>query len=263
MDNFNLLPVRVRYAKRGAARFISHLDLQRTFTKAITRAVLQLRGTAALETVYPVPHYTQGFNPRMKLVMALPLSLGTRSEYEVMDFWIRVDTCDDIGAIDVRAIHESPLPSSPQQSPLYNSDYYQRIHDALRAQLPPELEPLEAYAPETGFERIRSARYSIEVTSPTPDLQLLATTAFAGPVIVDKRTKRGEGQADIAQDILSIAVTATPSGIQLDATLAASPDRILNAEYIVKYLQSLDGVQIDSYAITRMELLDVNGCGFR
>lgn len=72
--------LRVRFAKTGMLRFISHLDLLRTMKSALIRARV------------PV-WYTEGFNPHPKLVFALPLSLGAESVCELLDVRIarRVD----------------------------------------------------------------------------------------------------------------------------------------------------------------------------
>jgi len=66
------LTVRLRFVKTGPLQYISHLDLQRTFGRILSRARLPL-------------WYTQGFNPHPKLVFALPLSIGCESECELAD----------------------------------------------------------------------------------------------------------------------------------------------------------------------------------
>jgi radical SAM-linked protein len=53
-------------------KYISHLDLLRTFTRAIHRADLPVR-------------YSQGFNPHQLITFSLPLALGTTSETEFVD----------------------------------------------------------------------------------------------------------------------------------------------------------------------------------
>lgn len=68
-------PVRVRFAKKGRAVYISHLDLNRCMSRALVRAGI------------PVWH-TQGFNPHPYITFALPLSLFFESECEVMDMKI-------------------------------------------------------------------------------------------------------------------------------------------------------------------------------
>ena len=64
---------RALFEKTGSAIYISHLDLMRAFQRAFKRASL------------PLTH-TQGFNPRPSVSIALPLSLGTESICELLDF---------------------------------------------------------------------------------------------------------------------------------------------------------------------------------
>ena len=64
--------VRVWFEKKGAVRYISHLDLTRNMARG-----LKLSGL-------PV-WYTEGFNPRIYMTYAMPLSLGVCGERECMD----------------------------------------------------------------------------------------------------------------------------------------------------------------------------------
>ncbi len=64
--------VRITFSKTGRARFISHLDLNRTMTRAVRRADLPI-------------WYTEGFNRHPYLTFASPLSLGYEGEQETMD----------------------------------------------------------------------------------------------------------------------------------------------------------------------------------
>ncbi len=64
---------RLLFEKTGRAIWISHLDLMRLFQRAFQRAGLNLK-------------HTQGFNPRPSVSIALPLSVGTSSCCELLDF---------------------------------------------------------------------------------------------------------------------------------------------------------------------------------
>lgn len=67
------MPVyRMMYAKEGPARYISHLDLLRTFERAARRAGLPIA-------------FTGGFNPHPKIAFAAPLAVGTAGEAEYAD----------------------------------------------------------------------------------------------------------------------------------------------------------------------------------
>lgn len=67
--------VRIWFNKKGKSRFISHLDLMRTMTRAIRRSKIPL-------------WYTEGFNPHPYMTFSLPLSLGMESICESMDIKI-------------------------------------------------------------------------------------------------------------------------------------------------------------------------------
>lgn len=62
----------VRFGKNPRLRFISHLDLQRFFQRALNRTGLPIA-------------FSQGFNPHPVMAFASALALGWTSEYEVLD----------------------------------------------------------------------------------------------------------------------------------------------------------------------------------
>lgn len=64
--------VRIRFHKGGDLRWISHHDLMRCFERMLRRAALPF-------------HFTQGFNPKPRLVFALALALGVVGREEVVE----------------------------------------------------------------------------------------------------------------------------------------------------------------------------------
>jgi radical SAM-linked protein len=64
--------VRLRFAKRGDLRLVSHHDVVRAFERMLRRAEL------------PVAH-SQGFNPRPKVVFPLSLALGIEGRREIVE----------------------------------------------------------------------------------------------------------------------------------------------------------------------------------
>lgn len=71
--------VRLRFKKTGNAKFISHLDLDRTMKTVLTRAKVKVE-------------HTHGYNPRPYLVFSLPTSVGTESLCEFLDIKVPEDT---------------------------------------------------------------------------------------------------------------------------------------------------------------------------
>ncbi len=73
-----LKTVRIIFSKTGRAKYISHLDLTRTMTRAVRRAEIPL-------------WYTEGFNRHPYLTFAAPLSLGYEGLQETMDLRLEED----------------------------------------------------------------------------------------------------------------------------------------------------------------------------
>lgn len=69
---------RMQYSKEGTARYLSHLDLLRSFERAGRRAGLPLA-------------FTKGFNPHPIISFAAPLGVGTAGEAEYADLELKVD----------------------------------------------------------------------------------------------------------------------------------------------------------------------------
>ena len=80
VENSGSYTIRFRFKKMGSLQYVSHLDLVRTMHKIVVRSRLPLK-------------YTEGFNPKPKMVFAAPLSIGTESLCEFLDLRLseRVD----------------------------------------------------------------------------------------------------------------------------------------------------------------------------
>ncbi len=85
--------LRIWFKKVGRAKYISHLDLMRSMTKAIKRSGLKV-------------WYTEGFNPHAYITFPLPLSLGIESESECVD--IRVEDGVTAWEVKERLFNEMP-----------------------------------------------------------------------------------------------------------------------------------------------------------
>ena len=67
--------IRVTFSKTDHMRYTSHLDVHRTWERTLRRARLPLA-------------YSQGFNPRPKINLAVALPLGFTSDCELVEFWL-------------------------------------------------------------------------------------------------------------------------------------------------------------------------------
>ena len=64
---------RLAFSKADTAKFISHLDLMRTFQRSFLRAGIHIK-------------HTEGFNPHAFVSIPLPLSVGYSSQCEILGF---------------------------------------------------------------------------------------------------------------------------------------------------------------------------------
>lgn len=67
--------VRITFAKQGPLKYISHLDLTRTWERVFRRAGLLLS-------------YSKGFNPRPRFQIAAALPVGVVGRAELLDVWL-------------------------------------------------------------------------------------------------------------------------------------------------------------------------------
>lgn len=74
------MKLRIKFAKRGAMKFVGHLDMMRYFQKAIRRAGIDIA-------------YSGGFSPHQIMSFAAPLGVGLESIGEYFD--IEVNTSKD------------------------------------------------------------------------------------------------------------------------------------------------------------------------
>ena len=214
------LTLRVKFKKMGSLQYISHLDLVRTMHKIIVRAKLPL-------------WYTEGFNPKPKMIFAAPLSIGTESMCEYMD--IRI--IDDIPPEEAMA--------------------------RLNANMTDEMQVLEAYYAQTKLTDLKWLSYKIEITTDnaSPSLaEACRTLLLSDEVIVEKKSKPREPTVttDIRPLIKSADCRFIDGVIVLDAVLSADASLFLNPEYVIKALKKGLGILSNPdltkeyYSITRL-----------
>ncbi len=116
--------VRIYFSKIGEAKYISHLDLMRCFSRAMTRAEIPL-------------WYTEGYNPRPYMNFAMPLSLGMEGSLEILD--IRTET--DIKNSEIKDRLNATLPRDI------------RIVDVTEPKKKAQLVAFSRYKIELGYEK--------------------------------------------------------------------------------------------------------------
>ncbi len=207
--------VRLGFTKTGKLQFISHLDLARTMSRVMVRAGVPI-------------WYTEGFNPRPKLVFALPLSIGTESVCEFVDFKITSEM--DLDEIARR----------------------------VGKQFAPEMKVTGVWTPKHKFTELSYSVYEIIIHSRklNENSAKEAEELFASPLMIIKKSKSGEREVDLSSFIKSIGVKKSQDALVINATLPCDSANYLNPEYIVSALAnklSIDFGEIETeyYSIMR------------
>lgn len=191
--------LRLRFEKTGRAVWISHLDLMHTMQRAFSRAGYALK-------------YSEGFNPHPQISIALPLSVGTASFCEIMDFRLREDA-------DLRELPARLTAVMPEG--IRVTDCYEQVNK------PALLKFLEIEG-------------SFEYDARDPDAMAKGLTAFyaQASVVITKKTKRGVGESDIRPAIREITFTAGEGEVRLHALISAQ-EPTLNPALLADALRQL------------------------
>ncbi len=202
-----MLPVRVFFKKRGNLKYISHLDLMRAVTRALMRSEL------------PVI-YTEGFNPHVKLVFALPLSIYQESEYEIFDI----------------AVEDGVT--------------YETVFQKLSAVFPAGFEIVKVASPVEKLKSLGFAKYRIELKTSLSKTDI--ENKLNGSLPVLKKTKSKTETVDIKPLIKEYSVSE--NGV-LEVTVVSTPQTVLNPSYVVASL----GEGVEDSKITRLCLYTSEG----
>lgn len=195
--------IRIKFAKTGKLRFISHLDLCRTLNSAFLRSGVPI-------------WYSQGFNPRPKMVFALTVSVGAESVAEYLD--IRI----------TREMSEAEIAK--------------RLQGALTS----DLQILEVYRPTSKLQEVAFSEYEIFTERPLdPDA---VAKALRQPMVVMVHGKKGDKEKDISGQIVSVDV----EGDRIRALLSAGQGDFLNPENMMKGLLTALGDPECLYLIRRI-----------
>lgn len=209
--------LRLRFTKTGRAIYLSHLDLMRTMQRAFLRAGIPIR-------------YSEGFNPHAILSIALPLSVGSASVCELMDFKLR----------SFMSLSEIPF----------------RLNRAL----PEGIRVLEAYEWERKFRDIKwldvDGVFEYDNCDPQAILPALSDFFAQDSLVVRKKSKKGEMDFDLAPALRSLSLEAEGERIHLKALVSAQ-EPTLNPELLPAALSQLVPALAPDFAyFTRRQIYD-------
>ena len=174
--------LRLRFEKTDRAVYVSHLDLMHTMQRAFSRAGYELK-------------YSEGFNPHPQISIALPLSVGTSSVCEIMDFRL----CHDVNIAEVPEKLSAVMPEGIKVLDCYELQNKVALLKYL------EIEGVFEYD-ERDAEQMRDA---------------LERFYAADEIVITKKTKRGMGESDIKPAIKEISFEAGEGFVKLHAIISA------------------------------------------
>ncbi|WP_455493507.1 TIGR03936 family radical SAM-associated protein [Eubacterium sp.] len=210
--------VRLRFSKTGQAKYISHLDTNRVFSRALARAKINL-------------WYTQGFNPRPYMSFSLPLSLGVESYCENVDLRILDDLTDE----EIKERMNNALPLGIRIVDVYED--FMDCHDIVYSDY---VYKFEFKDNETALKKIVAVLDSDEI--------LAQKKAKQGRRRILKET-------DIKQFIVKYNASIRDDNIVLNIRLLAGPDKNLNPTLLFDTIIRLIDMDYEWKSIGRISLL--------
>ncbi len=210
--------VRLRFSKTGQAKYISHLDTNRVFSRAFARAKINL-------------WYTQGFNPRPYMSFSLPLSLGVESYCENVDIRIIDDLTDD----EIKSRVNDALPLGIRIVDVY--DDFMDCHDIAYSDY---VYKFEFKDNELALEKIKAVLES--------DTIMAQKKAKQGKRRILKET-------DIKQFVVKYNISIRNDNIVLNIRLLAGPDKNLNPTLLFDTIIRLIDMDYEWKSIGRINLL--------
>ena len=219
---------RILFEKVGDAVYISHLDLMRVFQRAFRRAGILIR-------------HSQGYNPRAYVSIALPLSVGTESVCELLDFELAEGV--DVSLKEIPSLLNRSMPAGVRALEIWETGRKLRELTHLDAEL---LLEDDAGVPENAVAELEDF--------------------FCGdsPITVSKKTKSGPAEIDIRPMIMKLQLEPKSSRELRILCRVCAQNPSLNPALLGDAIAlHLPGLKPDFVRVKRLEIFDAGGTPFR
>ncbi len=192
-----IVSLRLKYSRADEAIWLGHLDMMRTFERAVRRAGI------------PVA-YSQGFNPRPRMAFALPIGVGLATEADLLDLLL-----------------QDGLEPDPAQLAVWQAD----LNDSLPAAI--QLVDLVLAPPGPSLmSQVRSASYRLKTAGLAEAASRLKQLG-EGPWLVKRQKKDKTSLLDIRPLLLDLQVLAPD---QLDLHVLAGSSKNLRPDLFLQFL---------------------------
>lgn len=201
-----MFKARMKFAKEGVAKYISHLDLMRVIQRAMARCEMPL-------------WFTEGFHQHAYVSVVLPLSTGFSSECEFLDFTL---TCEEVPENSIEALNAA-------------------FPTGLRAI---EVYPFSDGGHKPG--EIAWSQYRIDWSFPEgipADFPEKTRCLFEQPVVeIVKRSKRGEATVNMREFMRDFSITAVEENNVTVTVTTAAGNRTMSPIYLTKAIEQYLGL---------------------
>ena len=206
------MKIRIKYTKTGVLKYIGHLDMMRYFQKLLRRSGMDIG-------------FTQGYSPHPEISIALPLGIGVTSEAEYMD--VTVNSCGH----------------SAEMIELLNKDQVEGVRVLSFRQVPDgRRSNCMAIVSAARYQATFSDSMKTEISSRKLVIEERLQDMLAqSSIIIRKKTKRSDGDADIrplvyeAQSVVSLS--------SIDLLLAAGSANSLNPDTFMRAFAEHCGIE--------------------
>ncbi len=211
------------YQKKGRAKYISHLDINRLMQRVLKRAGL------------PV-WYTEGFNPHIYLTFALPLSLGYESDFETMDFRLT----EEMNLQEVQQILNQNMPEGILVI---------RVAEPI---LKPTDIALAEYIVEVKAENCSAEKLH----------SLFESFYEADSIEAIKKSKRGERTVNLKPDISLINSSLNGDYLQLEMRFPAGTEKNYNPSLLFDEFSNRADIVLSEFRVLRTNVISKDGSVF-
>lgn len=216
-----MIKVRTVFEKKGRAKYISHLDLNRFMMRVFKRSGLPI-------------WYTEGFNPHPYIVFAMALSLGFESECEIMDF----NLTEGVSFGKIKKVLNDILPEGLKI--LYVTTPEHKIKDIGKAEYSVEC---ITENPEKNVILMEELRKFIEL----PEIN------------VEKKTKKGVKLVDIKPLTEITDIINQSESIILNMRLPAGTQNNFNPMLFIDAFSAVSKVEFETGKISRTGIFCSDG----
>ena len=218
-----MLRIRATFEKKGRAKYISHLDLNRCMLRTFRRSRLPIC-------------YTECFNPHPYYSFALALSLGYESSCEILDFNL---TDDSITMEEVRDRLNAVMPEGMRV-----------VSAAVQEQKITAIAKAE-YA------------FSLRTDRPEELFSAVEELLAAPEILIEKKTKKGMKTVDIKPDLEVLTCEKADDRVDMIMYLPAGTQTNYNPSLFIEALKRVTEIPFEAEDIRRTAILCADNSPFK